>query len=167
MVPLLPTNEILTVWNIINFIASVLTIISAIVTIIAACKTKKYAKSITQAYSAESLLIANEKLEQAKELYLKLRTIEFGQLRGASPKRTQEDLSKIESLLDEAEKKTPADKEFLKEAIVECKKTLSECVVNTTEKNKYLFIGTELDNVRKQYQEEIDFERKETIKNLK
>ena len=94
------------VWDIINIIASILGIISAVVTIIAAFRVKRYANSIVQAYSAESLVIANEKIDQAKEIFLKLRSIEFGQARGASPKRTQEDLSRIESLLDEAEKKT-------------------------------------------------------------
>ena len=55
------------VWDIINIIASILGIISAIATIVAAFRVKRYANSIVQANSAESLYIANEKLEQAKD----------------------------------------------------------------------------------------------------
>lgn len=93
------------VWDIINIISSILGIISAVVTIVAAFRVKRYANSIVQAYSAESLVIANEKIDQAKELYLQLRSTEFGKARGSTSKRTQEELSSIESLLDEAEKR--------------------------------------------------------------
>lgn len=160
-------EQTISVWDVINIVASILGIISAGVTIFAAFRTKRYAKSIVQAYSAESLVLANEKLDQAKDLFLKLRAIEYGQARGASPQKTQEELSKIESLLDEAEKKTPSDKSYLKNAINDCKKTLDKCVRRSTEQKVFTFLGTDLDNARNHYQAEIDKERTETIKNLK
>ena len=163
----MPTEQTITVWDVINIIASVLGIISAFVTFIAACRTKRYAKSIVQAYSAESLVIANEKLEQAKELFLNLRNIRFGKVRGISQEKIQVDLSEIESLLDEAEKKTPNTKDFLKTSIKKCKTVLNACVLDSSNANDFLFLGTEIDNARKKYQAEIDRERKETISNLK
>ena len=163
----LPTEQAITVWDVINIIASVLGIVSAFVTIIAACRTKRYAKSIVQAYSAESLVVANEKIEQAKEIFLKLRSIEFGKARGASPKRTQEDLSNIESLLDEAEKKTPNEKALLKSSISQCKTAINNCVENPNNQNNYFLLRTYLDRARKNYQAEIDNARKETIYNLR
>lgn len=155
------------VWDIINIISSILGIISAVVTIVAAFRVKRYANSIVQAYSSESLVIANEKIDQAKELYLQLRSTEFGKARGSSSKRTQEELSSIESLLDEAEKKTPSDKVWIKDSIKECKKSLNKCVTRPTEHNVFLHLGSDLDNVRKQYQNTIEEERNITIKNLK
>ena len=149
------------VWDIINIISSILGIISAVVTIVAAFRVKRYANSIVQAYSSESLVIANEKIDQAKELYLQLRSTEFGKARGSSTKRTQE------SLLDEAEKKTPSDKVWIKDSIKECKKSLNKCVTRPTEHNVFLHLGSDLDNVRKQYQNAIEEERNITIKNLK
>lgn len=163
----MPTEQASIIWNVINDVASVLGIISAVITIVAAFRVKRYAKSIVQAYSAESLYIANEKLEQAKDCFLKLRTIKFGQKRGASPAKTQEGLTDIELLLDEAEKKTPSDKVWLKESIKGCKESLNKCVTKPTEQNVFVNLGTDLDNARKQYQKEIEEERNKTIKNLK
>ena len=163
----LPTDLTTAIWTIINNVASVLGIISAIVTIVAAVRVKRYAKSIVQAYSAESLYIANEKLEQAKDAFLKLRTVKFGQKRGASPAKTQEDLTNIETLLDETEKKTPADKVWLKKSIEGCRESLKECVTNPLEQNVFVNLGTDLDNARKKYQNAIAEERNITIKNLK
>lgn len=154
-------------WNELDKISAAIGIVSAFVTIIAAFKTKKYAKSIMQAYMAESLVIAEEKLEQAKEKFLDLRKLKFGNTRGASTSKTQEMLSNIESLLDEAEKKTPTEKEFLRNSINECKKTLCKCVADTTIEKNFLYLGTDIDNARKQFQNEISNEREETINNIK
>lgn len=160
------SDPLVCLWNIVNNISAILGIVSAAVTIFAATHTKKYAKRIIQAYTAESLVIANEKLEQAKEKFLNLRKLKFGNTRGASAPKTQNELSEIESLLDEAEKKTPADKDFLRSSINICKMTLNKCVVDITKEKNFLYLGTDLDNARKQFQREISKERKETINNI-
>ena len=155
------------VWDIINKIASILGIISAIATIVAAFRVKRYANSIVQANSAESLYIANEKLEQAKDCFLQLRTIKYGQKRGVSPTKIQEGLTEIELLLDQTEKKTPSDKLRLIDSIGGCKESLNKCVTNPTGQNVFANLGADLDNARKEYQKVIEEERYKTIKNLK
>ena len=152
--------------DIINIIASGLGIVSAIATIGAAFRVKRYANSIVQAYSAESLNIANEKLEQAKNCFLKLRTIKFGKKRGVSPTKIQEGLAEIELLLDQTEKKTPSDKTKLKDTIKGCKESLNKCITKPTWQNAFVNLGSDLDNARKEYQNAIEEERNKTIRNL-
>lgn len=153
-------------WNVINNIASTLGIISAFVTIIAALKTKKYAESIIKAYEAEALVIASEKLDQAKNKYLEFRKIQYGNKRGVSQNKIQKELAGIESLLDEVEKNMPTDNVELQRAIADCKSKLNDYIANQSQ-DGYQLLGLRIDNARNQFRKALGNERKGIIRNLK
>lgn len=157
-------------WNIITNLASIITIISAIVTTVSAIKTKSYSEKvkefcnkITNEYSAESLTIAGQFTNQAKEEYYKLKKQYFGNSRGFKQDKTPEYLTEIEKLINQVLQYTPSEFEDIKRIISITKNDINTCINDYENKEKFNNVGHSLDKISEAIKKRQDYLRIENI----